>query len=251
MRITLHPDYEALAPFIGSLPERFDREGEPVYRARNEIRRMQAAGTDLAVKSFRIPHLVNRIAYTFLRPSKAGRSYRNALKLLQRGIATPAPVACLEERRGGLLARSYYVSAYAGCPGLMRELLQRPLDQVKELAEAFAHFTASMHRQRQTLHLDYSPGNILYERNERGEYLFCLVDINRMRFDRYIGEKAAAFNLRKLWGETETILFIAGVYARDRGFDEQAFKDKVLRYRRKFWRRYVRKHPGGKYLAGE
>lgn len=45
---------------------------------------------------------------------------------------------------------------------------------------AFAEFTARLH-EAGILHLDYSPGNILYDKIGE-EYHFSLVDINRMHF---------------------------------------------------------------------
>ncbi|MDR1644572.1 MAG: lipopolysaccharide kinase InaA family protein [Tannerellaceae bacterium] len=250
MQIIIHPAYRSLAPWIEALPDRFGHEGESIYKERNEIKRIRTEQIDVAVKSFRIPHLANRIAYTFFRPSKAKRSYRNAQILLEKGIGTPHPIACIEEKTGGLLARSFYVSEHISDAGLLRELRGQPLREVQDLAEAFAHFTAGIHR-RETLHCDYSPGNILYRKDGEQTFSFYLVDINRMRFDRPVDAPTAAFNLRKLWGKTETILFIAGIYARDRGFDEAHFKEMLLHYRHIFWSRYIRKHPGAKCLVEE
>jgi serine/threonine protein kinase len=159
--------------------------------------------------------------------------------LQDKGICTPCPIAYIEEKRKGLFSRSFYVSSYVGYPGLMRELHDRSLGEVRDLAEAFAHFTADIHN-RQIYHLDYSPGNILYKK-QGTQYSFCLVDVNRMNFNA-VDKKKAAFSLRRLWGKEEVILFIAGVYARDRGFNEEEFKNNVLEYRRKFWHRFAAKH---------
>jgi serine/threonine protein kinase len=249
MNIIINPDYQSVYPNIQNLSVWFEQEGDIIYKGRNELRRFFFNNQDLVIKSFKIPHFINRIAYTLFRSSKTGRSYRNALKLQERGIYTPSPVAYIEEKEGGLLSRSFYVSSYVSYPGLLRELHGRPLEEVKELAEAFAHFTADIHS-KQVLHRDYSPGNILYEKNDE-QYHFCLVDVNRMHFDKKIDEKTAAFNLRKLWGKTEVILFIAGTYACDRGFNEKKFKDMVLMYRQNFWRWFVKKHPEWKCLFEE
>jgi tRNA A-37 threonylcarbamoyl transferase component Bud32 len=235
MHITIHPEYCSLTSFVERLPICFEQDGELLYEGRNRLKIMHTGHLDITVKSFKIPHIINRVAYAFFRPSKAKRSYWNALKLQDKGICTPSPIAYIEEKKKGLFSRSFYISLYVCYPGLMRELHDRSLCEVKDLAEAFAHFTADIHN-RQIYHLDYSPGNILYKKQEK-QYTFCLVDINRMRFDKKVDEKAAAFKLRKLWGYEEVILFIAGIYANDRGFNEDKFKNKVLRYRRKFWKK--------------
>lgn len=52
---------------------------------------------------------------------------------------------------------------------------------------AFAEFTARLH-EAGILHLDYSPGNILYDKIGE-EYHFSLVDINRMHLAKWILRK--------------------------------------------------------------
>ena len=131
MKIEIHPSARDLLPFIERLPASFDALEECIYKGRNEIRIARAGERELAVKSFKIPHLVNRVAYTFPRPSKARRAYRNATVLLERGIPTPAPVAYIEQKSGGLLSRSFYICEREHYPGILRELHGRPLEQVR------------------------------------------------------------------------------------------------------------------------
>ena len=50
-------------------------------------------------------------------------------------------------------------------------------------------YTAVMH-EREVLHLDYSPGNILWDKDDEG-YHFTVVDINRMRFGKVVWAVAA------------------------------------------------------------
>ena len=76
-----------------SLPERFDREeGTLVHNGRNQLRRLTYQGKDYVVKAFRRPHVINQWVYGLLRPSKALRSYLNALTLQRIGVGTPQPV---------------------------------------------------------------------------------------------------------------------------------------------------------------
>jgi glycosyltransferase involved in cell wall biosynthesis len=165
------------------------------------------------------------------------------LKLQEKGINTPAPIACITEKNHGLLSRSFYVSLYSDYPGLLRELGYHPLEEVKELASAFAQFTAEIH-DRQVLHLDYSPGNILYKK-ENGQYKFCLIDINRMKFVP-VDRETGCYNLRRLWGSNETIAFIAEEYAKARGFDVQKTVELTLQSYTLFWKRYAQRHHGFK-----
>jgi Lipopolysaccharide kinase (Kdo/WaaP) family. len=233
-------EYKHLEDFLMNLPNIFAQTGTVIYEGRNEIRLIPFGDELLAVKSFKIPHIINKIAYGFLRPSKAKRSYEYALQLKKKGVNTPTPIAYIEEKKCGLLLRSYYISSYENYSGLLRELAFHPLEEVKDLVEAFAHFTASLHNQ-QILHLDYSPGNIMYEKIEE-QYKFCLVDINRMKFVE-VDMKTGCFNLCRLWGSNETISHIARIYAKDRNFDEQKCVELVLHYHKKFWEGNAKRNP--------
>ncbi|GHT08911.1 hypothetical protein FACS189426_05720 [Bacteroidia bacterium] len=248
MTFRINPSYQSQLSFIERLPDRFEEEGEVIYKGRNTLKKFRINDQIWVVKSFKTPHIINRIAYSFFRLSKAERSYRYALKLIEKGINTPVPVAYLTEKRKGLIAGSFYISAFSDYPKLLRDLLHQPLEEVKDLAEAFAHFTASIHS-KEVLHIDYSPGNIMYNK-VNDQYNFCLVDLNRVKFGE-VDKKSAAFNLRKLWGRTETILFIAQVYAQDRNFDVAQFAQLTLHYRTQFWVKFTKKHPNRKYLLDD
>jgi serine/threonine protein kinase len=247
MKIQIHPSYQSLTPFIKLLPDRFDTDGEIIFKERNTLKKIRTDGQTLIVKLFKTPHIINRIAYTFFRLSKAERSYKYALELIEKGITTPFPIAYITEKKGGLFSRSFYVSSYIDYSGLLRELAYHPLEEVKALAEAFAHFTAFLH-DNEVFHIDYSPGNILYKKEE-DQYRFCLVDLNRMKFEK-VDINAGCFNLRRLWGEERTIAYIAAVYAKDRGFNEKECVDLSLRYHAAFWKKQTKKHPDQKAYRG-
>ena len=93
LRVELHPEYEHLKEFLTSMPLRFhNNEGKVIYKGRNELRVFEYQGQEYVVKSFKKPILINRIVYGILRPTKAKRSYNNALELLHIGICTPQPI---------------------------------------------------------------------------------------------------------------------------------------------------------------
>ena len=240
MKGEINPVCSNLTHFVNNLPIAFDKEGEIIYEGRNELRRIQENGQDLVVKSFKVPHIINRIAYVFFRPSKAKRSYEYGLRLLEKGINTPFPVAYIENYKRGLIYDSYYVSFFIGYPGIMRELRYSLLSEKRDLVSAFARFTAFVHNQN-VLHIDYSPGNILYEVVD-GKYNFCLLDINRMKFCP-VDMDAGCYNLRKLWGSKKIIAFLAKEYALERGFNEEKCVALTLKYHSEFWKRFTKKHP--------
>lgn len=96
------------------------------------------------------------------------------------GIETPAPVAYIELKSGGLLQHSFFVSENCSYPRMMREFEEGGIAGREDILDAFAAFTVDLHK-KGVLHLDYSAGNILFDRRE-GSVVFSIVDLNRMRF---------------------------------------------------------------------
>jgi tRNA A-37 threonylcarbamoyl transferase component Bud32 len=108
------------------------------------------------------------------------------------------------------------------------------------LMEALGQYSARIHDAR-ILHLDYTPGNILWKQDSHGLYHFCLVDINRMRFNKEVGMLKGCENLKKMWGSKELISIMVRSYAVARGFDANTCEEVVMRLRRNFWRHYKNK----------
>lgn len=230
MKFEINPQYKHLENFVLSLPERFDKEGVCIYDGRNKIRVYEVAGLKINVKSYKVPIFINRIAYTFFRKSKAFRAYSYAFELQKRKIETPAPIAYLETRKSGLIHRSYFVSLQFEADGNLREFLDEDTtNEGKEaLMDAFAEFTAELH-EKGVLHIDYSPGNILYKRMG-DQFLFSLIDINRMEFGSIPMEKGC-HNFRRICGNDEFFTRVATLYACKRGFDEAECVRLFLQYK--------------------
>jgi hypothetical protein len=241
MNIVINPKYRHLEDFIRKIPNSFERGGKVIYAERNTIKRFEEKGVSVSIKSFHVPFFLNQIVYGFFRPSKARRSYEYGLKLLEKGVLTPEPIAYLEQKRFGLLQKSYYICAHLEYDGMMREFRTGALAGRENLLRSFARFAAFMHKQ-EVYHKDFSPGNILYVKNN-DDYLFYLVDINRMKFQS-IDMKKGCKNFKRLWGNEKMIVFIAKTYADARLLDVLACEKLTLGYHRKFWKKYGRKHKG-------
>jgi serine/threonine protein kinase len=115
------------------------------------------------------------------RTPKAVRAYENAVRLCEAGIDTPQPIAYILITDKGLLRESYLVSMRSLLTRNFYEFRHHPLEGYEPIVRAFARFTARMHQQG-ILHRDYSPGNILFDVDKKGEVHFEIVDINRMIF---------------------------------------------------------------------
>ena len=154
-------------------------------------------------------------------------------------MRTPEPVAYLEERHGGLLGLSFFISVQCPYAHRLYEVNEMAPEQYEPLAKALALFTAHMHDQ-QVLHCDYSPGNILWDRKADGAYCFSIVDINRMRFGA-VTMVAGCKSFARLWGPKRFIQLLVEEYARLRGFDPQVCVETTMQARRRFWTHYQKK----------
>lgn len=240
IKTVLNPSYDFLKDFVDTLPQQFSREGRYVHKGRNEIKVFETKGLLLNVKRYRIPLWINRVAYTFFRAPKAERAYQYALRLRQKKIDTPEPVAYLIEKKGGLLSFSYFVSIQVPYTRRFYEFGNAPLAGNEEIIRAFARYTAKLH-EAGIYHRDYSPGNILFDLVE-GKPEFCIVDINRMEFGEVSLKKGCA-NFARLWGQKHFFLLLACEYAKARHFDENECCRMVLEYRRRHWVQHIKKRP--------
>ena len=187
------------------------------------------------VKRYCVPRPFNRVVYSFLRQPKAQRAYQNAWRLQQMGIATPTPIAYLLCGQG-LLSESYLVTVQVPASRQFYEFRNRPLRGYESIVRQFARFTARVH-ELGVLHLDYSPGNILFRVDADGQAQFVLVDINRMQFrNAPIGQKDACKNFCRLWGEQDFFELLADEYATARGWDKATTRTLIIHYWKQFWK---------------
>lgn len=243
MRTSIHINkkYKILDEFILSIPAIFENSGQVLYSERNTIKRYNYKEFEINVKSFKVPPVINKLAYCYLRDSKAKRSYDHAIYLKTRGIETPDPIAYIEIFKGYLFYESYYISIHENTDGSIRDIFGYG-SQTKNpvLVTDFITFSANLHKKR-ILHKDYSPGNILYKKGVNG-YHFLLVDLNRMKLNsRNIISGCKSFRRLKL--EKEDIRYIATVYSRICGYNAIFCYYLIRFFNIRFWKVYLRRHP--------
>lgn len=207
----IHPDYQHLRSQILDIPRRFPHEGTLVYQARNTLKAITIDGITLNVKSYRPPHLINRVAYAYLRSTKAERSYRYALLLLSRGIPTPQPVAYIIQRDTLGVTHSYYITLQLTNVFEFRDLRRLNPPDLNPILIAFTRFTHHLH-QLGIHFIDHSPGNTLIRRETDGTYTFYLVDLNRLRL-HHLTPLQGLRNFRLLNATAPMIRIIATEYA--------------------------------------
>lgn len=230
MKIIINPDFLELKEIISNLPNVFDKEGETIYKARNEIKAFHINGINIAVKKYRVPIFINQFAYSFLRKSKAERAYRNALEVISRGFDTPTPIAYIEIKKSGLLKDSYFISMQSTYNRLLREFVDIDIKGKEHIIEALGKYVAKM-QEKEILHLDLSVGNILFEETSKG-VLFSIIDINRMKFCP-INQELGCKNFERLRGRKEFFEILAKSYAIERDFNVEKCTKLILKYNNK------------------
>ncbi len=208
---------------------------------RNKIKLFELNGKTLNIKSFKVPHLINKIIYQYFRKSKAKRSFEYAKKLIENGIGTPEPIAYLENSDFIGLKDSYYVSEHLEADLTYRELVEIPnYPDSENILRQFTRFSYNMH-QKGIEFKDHSPGNTLIKKNENGTYDFFLVDLNRMEFHNEMSFKLRMKNLCRLTPHKEMVEIMSNEYAKVSGESEEKIVASLWKMTADFQYRYYRK----------
>ena len=184
-KMLINPEYEGLSQWLKEMPARFRDDGHEIHNLRNVIKVMDApGGLALNVKRYHKPCFPNSVIYSLgIRKAKGRRAFEHPAALAAAGIDTPEPVAYIEQRTAGLIGFSFFVSIHRKDSHTMYEVAGKDGDVYEALMDALGRFTARLH-DAQIMHLDYTPGNILWTRDAGGTFHFALVDTNRMRFGK-------------------------------------------------------------------
>lgn len=207
---------------------------------RNIIKLFKLENLNLNIKSFKKPNLINKIAYSYFRKSKARRSFEYASKLIELQIGTPQPVAFYENYDIIGLKDSYYVCEHLNADLTYRELVESNYPDTNNILRQFTQFTFSMH-EKGIEFLDHSPGNTLIIDNKNGTYSFFLVDLNRMKFHSEMDFKTRMKNLSKITPKEEMVAVMSNEYAKLSQIDEVIVFKTMWNYTKDFQHRFYRK----------
>ncbi len=245
----INPKFSELSTFIQDLPNRFEQEGISVYKGRNEIKTFEYNGFIINVKSFKIPHLINKLAYAHLRGSKAKHSFEYAMRIRACGAQTPEPIACIEVLKNGLFNHSYYVSIHHKYDFTIRDIIGFNFPDKENILKQFTIFTYEKLHKNNIHHLDYSRGNILITRLENQKYAFSIVDINRMKFEKMDYIKGLK-NFSQIWANNEELDIIARKYAQINNQNEDEASDLLIRFDKKHKEKILKKNTWKKKIKG-
>lgn len=242
MNKVIHPDFLHQSQKITDIIEHFDTKGTLfIDGKRNKIRLFDLDGMTVNVKSFKIPNIINKLIYRFLRPSKAQRSYEFANILLEKGIGTPQPIAYFENREAFSLQDSYYMSEQLEADLTFRQLIEIPdYPDHENILRQFTRFSFGLH-EKGVEFLDHTPGNTLIRKTGEGQYAFYLVDLNRMNFHRHMSFKQRIVNMAKLTPETHLVEVMCDEYAKLYGKPYDEVLALMVKYTQYFSNRFHRK----------
>ncbi|RLA60513.1 MAG: hypothetical protein DRQ78_09430, partial [Epsilonproteobacteria bacterium] len=195
---------------IKNIRSYFSEAKNSIWDRRNKIKVISFDKEDITIKSFKIPHFMNKIAYTLFRDSKAKRSYDNSTKILE---FVPKPIGYAEYEKFGLLHDSYFICEKYVYDFTIREpLIEKNFEDRENIFKQFAVFTHALHMQ-EVKHLDYSPGNILIKKMNDETYEFKIIDVNRMQF-KNLTDIERLENFSKLWAQDKDLSIIIDSYAK-------------------------------------
>ncbi|MES2812364.1 MAG: lipopolysaccharide kinase InaA family protein [Bacteroidota bacterium] len=208
---------------------------------RNIIKLFTVDGAVINIKSFKIPNLINKIAYKYFRKSKARRSFEYATNLLEKGIGTPQPIAFFENYSWLGLKESYYASEHLQTELTFRELVEIPdYPDHSTILRQFTRFSFNLH-EKGIEFLDHSPGNTLIKKVSEKQYEFFLVDLNRMNFHAQMDVKMRMKNLSRLTPKKEMIEIMSDEYAKLYNKSFKEVFDTMWYYTCEFQEKYHRK----------
>jgi hypothetical protein len=245
-KIIIDEGHEDIRPFIESINETFESRGEWIRDARNQIKRFQFRGYDLCVKSFRKATLLNRVLYSFIRKSKAQRSYEIAQHLLKENINTPEPIAYVEVyNRWHYMTHSYYICKYEDVDFRLSEVLANEVPDKQLILNGFVNFTVNGLHPKGVWHKDFNSTNVLIKQTGRLQYEFQLVDLNRIKFGKPITFHKGLRHLQLISGNPIYLAELARYYANYKNKDENEtiyellFVKYVNSIRRRYSKRFL------------
>lgn len=213
--IHLSPSHPLLITLARKLADGgIPHDAKVIYRGRNTI----ASIDGINIKEYARPGLVKAFIYGCLRTTKAARAYANAERLTSMGFTTAEPFGFIEIRNGKLLTRSYFISSQLEGYSDVRFLQHHP--DRDEIIASMATLLAHLHDAGVYMK-DFSPGNVLYRRDDSGELQWALIDINRMAFD-CTDSSLLMRNLAQILDLDDDVVRLAKAYASRRGLDVDA-----------------------------
>ena len=229
-KLQYNKDFKNFKNILLNIKSIFLKNSKIIHLARNELKTIEIQNIQTVVKAFRIPNILNQFVYAYLRNSKASKAFHNASTLHKLQVSTPEAIGYIEFFKFGLLKESFFISKEFKYDFTIAHIRDDQPTYKHKVLEDFATFSYDIHK-KGVWHVDFSGGNILIKK-EKNNYIFSLVDINRMKF-RKINEYEGLENFNKLWFNEEDLTTIAKTYAKLAKLDEKKAVKEILYHDKK------------------
>lgn len=175
LRAIRRPEVEAMLPVLEQADALIDQGHLYKTGGAASVARVEVDGRKLVLKRYNIKNTAHWFK-RFWRPSRAWHSWIEAHRLTFLDIATPKPLAVLEQRVMGLRSRAYLVTEYADGPDLI-ECFTPYIDSgdaPQEQLQALVHLMQQLIRERIS-HGDMKGHNLFWQNGQ-----WSLIDLDAM-----------------------------------------------------------------------
>lgn len=205
-RTEVSPDYPGLAPAIARLEE-LAAGMDVVYDKRNRVGTVTIGGTKIYVKRFKHLRPLQRIIYTWFRPSKPRRAYLYSRRLSAIGFPAAEAVGYAEYYSGRLLSDGYFASLPAQGVQL-KELIVSAAPQAPDALRGYGRYLRRMH-DAGVAHGDPNVSNVYFQAPD----IYTFIDTNRARFySRPLCRRRRIADLWRLTDRPDALRLIAEGY---------------------------------------
>ena len=171
------------------------------------------------IKRYNYQSTFYALKYLF-RTSRAKRVWKVAQNLIACNIPTPQPISFLEQRKGGLLIKSFFISkTIDGAVPLNSAIYElnacrasRDTAQKKTLIQQVAHLVQALH-ECGICHRDLKASNILVQKNPGQAQKLYLTDLDSARVQTRIRAKERIRDLARL---NASLFYTTGISTADR-----------------------------------
>ena len=152
---------EQLGPLLNNL-DQVIAEGQPLKKGGSAtVAKVDWRGQTLVIKRYNLKGWWHRISRWF-RPTRAWHSWQGGHRLRTIGVATPKPLAMVEERFGPLRGRGYLITECSSGLGLVNALELGDGDTLASLT-AELQLLLQRFREHQISHGDFKATNLLWD----------------------------------------------------------------------------------------
>ena len=159
--VVVRDQEQQLAPLLQDLDAAI-ANGQPLKKGGSAtVAKVDWQGHTLVIKRYNLKNWLHRISRWF-RPTRAWHSWQGGNRLRTIGIATPKPLAMVEERFGPLRGRGYLITECSSGLGLVKALEQGNSDTLASLTGEL-QFLLQRFREHKLSHGDFKATNLLWD----------------------------------------------------------------------------------------